>query len=164
MVKNKPQLKRDLILIASLVLIVGIIFILYYSLKDEPEAAIVSYESIVLFELSMDNGKYKQATETFNAEFLPEIKEDKLFIDNEEFTLLQEGYGVLKFENNYFVKGKLGFVHIEYNKTTKKIRVVEETSPYNICSNQGYSNNAPIVCLPNYISIKFSKSEVDEIL
>lgn len=164
MLKNKKQLKRDLILIGSLILVVGIIFILYYSLKEDAEVAIVSYDNVILFEVDMENGAFKGVTTTYTADSMPEIKDEDLYVGSEIFTNLKEGDGVLIYNDTYFIKGKLGYVKIEYNPATKKIRVVEETSPYNICSNQGYSNEAPIVCLPNYVSIKFSKSELDEIL
>ena len=59
MLKNKKQLKRDLILIGSLILVVGIIFILYYSLKEDAEVAIVSYDNVILFEVDMENGAFK---------------------------------------------------------------------------------------------------------
>ena len=44
---------------------------------------------------------------------------------------------------------------IEYNSRNKTIKVLEETSPYNICSTQGESKGAPIVCLPNLVTITF---------
>ena len=77
---------------------------------------------------------------------------------------MKEKEVVLAYGNYYFIKGKLGYVKIEYSPSKKKIRVVEETSPYNICSKQGYSDNAPIVCLPNLIYITFSDSEVDFVI
>lgn len=54
---------------------------------------------------------------------------------------------------NYTVKGTLGDVFIEVKD--KKIRVEKETSPYNICSIQGWVQyaNVPITCLPNHVVI-----------
>ncbi|SRR5690554_5322247 len=56
-------------------------------------------------------------------------------------------------DNTYTVDGTLGDVIIEVKDN--KIRVQEETSPYNICSIQGWVEYArvPIVCLPNHIMI-----------
>lgn len=53
----------------------------------------------------------------------------------------------------YTVDGTLGDVIIEVKDN--RIRVQEETSPYNICSIQGWVEYAkiPIVCLPNHIMI-----------
>jgi len=54
---------------------------------------------------------------------------------------------------NYTVKGTLGDVFIEVKD--KRIRVEKETSPYNICSIQGWVQyaNVPITCLPNHVVI-----------
>lgn len=54
---------------------------------------------------------------------------------------------------NYTVKGTLGDVLIEVKN--KAIRVEKETSPYHLCSLQGWVQyaNVPIVCLPNHIVI-----------
>jgi hypothetical protein len=54
---------------------------------------------------------------------------------------------------NYTVKGTLGDVFIEVKD--KAIRVEKETSPYHLCSLQGWVKyaNVPIVCLPNHIVI-----------
>lgn len=54
---------------------------------------------------------------------------------------------------NYTIKGTLGDVLIEVKN--KAIRVDKETSPYHLCSLQGWVQyaNVPIVCLPNHIVI-----------
>lgn len=54
---------------------------------------------------------------------------------------------------NYTIKGTLGDVLIEVKN--KAIRVEKETSPYHLCSLQGWVQyaNVPIVCLPNHIVI-----------
>lgn len=42
-----------------------------------------------------------------------------------------------------------------------KVSIVEETSPNHICSRQGEisnPNNPPLICLPNYVSIKIVKN------
>jgi hypothetical protein len=53
----------------------------------------------------------------------------------------------------YTVDGTLGDVIIEVENN--RIRVKEETSPYHICSIQGWVEyvRVPIVCLPNHIMI-----------
>ena len=53
----------------------------------------------------------------------------------------------------YTVDGTLGDVIIEVENN--RIRVKEETSPYHICSIQGWVEyvRIPIVCLPNHIMI-----------
>ncbi len=67
----------------------------------------------------------------------------------------------LNINNTYVVNGYNGEVIIEVNN--KQIRVNEENSPYNICSNQGYisKSNQQIICLPNKIVIEIGGNELD---
>lgn len=59
----------------------------------------------------------------------------------------------MSIDDNYVVEGTLGDVFIEVKN--KALRVEKETSPYHICSIQGWVEfaNVPIVCLPNHIVI-----------
>ncbi|NLN50396.1 MAG: hypothetical protein GX149_02075 [Acholeplasmataceae bacterium] len=165
MFKNRPQLKRDLLLIGSLIIIVVGVLIFSFATRKKAEVAIVKYENKTLFEVDLNSGKLKVNTDLYKAPEMPEIVGEDLFIAGEKETRLEFGKGVINYNNFYVIKGRLGYVLIEYNPEKKMIRVKQETSPYNICSNQGYSNNAPIICLPNYVFINFSKAvEVDGIL
>ena len=65
-------------------------------------------------------------------------------------------------DNFYSVEGYNGEVIIEVKNN--KIRVIEETSPYNLCSKQGFVTNTSIICLPNKIIIKLEKSDIDAIV
>lgn len=70
-------------------------------------------------------------------------------------------------EQEYSVIGENGIVKILAGNG--KIKVVEEKSPYHICSNQGYisASYETIVCLPNKISIEISndkKAEIDTVV
>ena len=58
----------------------------------------------------------------------------------------------------YTVDGKLGDVVIEVKD--KKVRVVKENSPKNICSKEGYISDStkPLICLPNKVVIKIVQS------
>lgn len=59
----------------------------------------------------------------------------------------------MSINNTYIVQGTLGEVVIEVQD--QRIRVERETSPYNLCSIQGWvsSSMVPITCLPNHIII-----------
>jgi len=59
----------------------------------------------------------------------------------------------MSIDNTYVVEGTLGDVFIEVKD--QSLRVEKETSPYHICSIQGWVEfaNVPIVCLPNHIVI-----------
>ncbi len=67
----------------------------------------------------------------------------------------------LKINNTYEVEGFNGKVVLEV--LNNQIRVTEETSNYNICSNQGFisKSNQQIVCLPNKILIEIGGNEID---
>lgn len=60
----------------------------------------------------------------------------------------------LKIDHIYQVQGDLGKIDIEVKN--KKIRVIEENSPYHLCSKQGFisSSNETIICMPNRIRIE----------
>jgi Uncharacterized protein conserved in bacteria len=70
-------------------------------------------------------------------------------------------------EQLYEVEGENGTVRILAGNG--KVKVIEEKSPYHICSKQGYITKSyeTIVCLPNKISIEISnnkKSQVDTVV
>ncbi len=67
----------------------------------------------------------------------------------------------LAVDKTYTVQGTLGEVFIEV--VGGKIRVEKETSPYHLCSIQGWVQyaNIPIVCLPNHIVIIIKNGTVD---
>jgi hypothetical protein len=62
---------------------------------------------------------------------------------------------------DYTVQGTLGEVFIEVRD--RKIRVEKETSPYNLCSIQGWVEyaNVPIVCLPNNVVIIIQNAQTN---
>lgn len=170
MTNKKSQLTRDITLISILLLIVLVVFVLYYALKKEGDLAIVSYNNEILFEVNMDNGEITALTSIYETIIMPVIENDDLIVDGEVFLDLDKGKGVVVYKNQldqkdyYFVKGNLGYVKMYYSYATNKMRVTEETSPYNTCSKQGESNDVPIVCLPNYVTVKFTSNEVDDII
>lgn len=166
MFKDKAQLKRDIILVGVVILVVVGILLFSLLTRVKGDVAQIKYKDILLFEVEMETGVFVAHTKDITLVEEPTISEDgqKIYLNSEEITTLSKGEGVLKYNNIYYIKGELGIIKIEYNSTTRMIRVVKETSPYNICSSQGFSNNAPIICLPNYVFITFSNSEVDDII
>lgn len=67
----------------------------------------------------------------------------------------------LSVDKTYTVQGALGDVLIEV--AGGKVRVEKETSPYHLCSIQGWVQyaNIPIVCLPNHIVIMIENGTID---
>jgi len=163
-IKNKPQFYRDLILISVVLIVVfGIYFFSLFN-RTKGEMAHIQYDNKILFSINLEDGLRESRTSTYIVTSMPVIDGDKLLINGVEDTRLDTGDGVIVFENIYVIKGRLGYVLLEYSPVKKMIQVVEETSPYNICSNQGFSNSAPIVCLPNYVTIVFGDIDVDVIM
>ena len=68
----------------------------------------------------------------------------------------------LSLDHVYEVKGTLGPVKVEVND--EKVRVEKETSPYHLCSIQGWVDdvNRPIVCLPNNIVVEIRSASDKE--
>lgn len=67
----------------------------------------------------------------------------------------------LSINNTYEVSGDNGKVVIEV--LNNQIRVVEENSPYHLCSKQGFVSKSgeSIICLPNKIIIELPSDELD---
>ena len=67
----------------------------------------------------------------------------------------------MKIDDTYIVQGTWGEVFIEVE--SGRVRVEKETSPYHLCSIQGWVQyaNVPIVCLPNHIVVMIQNSEED---
>ncbi len=65
----------------------------------------------------------------------------------------------MSIDDTYVVQGTLGEVFIEVKD--RALRVEKETSPYNLCSIQGWVEfaNVPIVCLPNHIVIMIQNTK-----
>lgn len=174
MFKNKAQLKRDLLLIGIVTVVVIGVILLTFLTRTVGDTAIIKYENITLFEVSMDSGSFRESTEVYNVDknhIIIVEDSTKIYIKETEnsakveFTKLKKGEGVIRHgDNEYYIMGDLGIVHILYSPERKMIKVVKETSPKNVCSKQGFSNNAPIVCLPNLVFISFSNSDLDDVI
>lgn len=65
----------------------------------------------------------------------------------------------LEKDETYVVQGTLGDVFVEVK--AKRVRIEKETSPYHLCSIQGWVDqvNRPIICLPNHIVARIIASE-----
>lgn len=162
---NKKQLIRDSLLIGIVVMVIAIIYLISVINRKPSEVATVNYDNKPLFSVNLDDGKIAAKTEVYEATSMPKIEEGKLYVNDELFTKLEKGHGVLIYKNYYVILGNLDYVMIEYNSRNKTIKVLEETSPYNICSTQGESKGAPIVCLPNLVTITFRElKDVDVII
>lgn len=157
-VKNKTKNKRDILLLAILVLLVGGIYLVFqlFVFNAESSKAHVFYgssnEPIVTidFENRVVTKNYTQDVPSEYDPIYPIID-----LERNEITLL--GF--------YSINNVRQILVIRYDFNQKSVEIVEEQSPYNICSKEGVSTGKPIVCLPNRIRIEFeSKSDDDFII
>ncbi|MDD4036564.1 MAG: NusG domain II-containing protein [Bacilli bacterium] len=83
-------------------------------------------------------------------------KEAHVYYDNDLILKIDLDINEVK---EYKVKGLNGDVILEVKKG--KVRVKEEISPLNLCSNQGFiqSSYEVIVCLPNKIVVKIVEKD-----
>jgi len=98
--------------------------------------AIVRYQGQEILHISLEDG----SAVVLNDDYV-------LDIDETNFT--------------YTVQGNLGEVVIHYND--HKVSVIDETSPQNICQNQGETNTPlrPLTCLPNDVVITIDSQVFD---
>lgn len=159
--------KRDIILIAVVSVIVLAILVFSLATRTKGSYAFVKYGDSELFRVKMEDGKYESSTTSYTVTSKPLIDGDDLIVDGAKDTKLQKGKGVIVFKEgvltHFYILGFRGYIHIEYCSEIKKIRVVEEDSPYHICSNLGFTDSKPIICLPNLVSIVFD-NDVDKII
>lgn len=88
--------------------------------------------------------------------YLDRYKRKEVVVSYKNNIVLRED---LKINNTYKIQGSLGEVHVEVQDS--KVRVEKETSPYHLCSIQGWIKeaNRPIVCLPNNIVVQIETNE-----
>ncbi len=137
--------KNDRILIiALLILSIGGLLTAYLIQNfafEEGGLAVVYRENEEILQINLINGSYTIVNENFI--FRPS--------ENEINPIYQRCFNE---PTIYCVQGRLGVVVIEFQAGS--IRVIEETSPQNICQLQGATNSPAkqITCLPNYVYIR----------
>ncbi|TNF07484.1 MAG: hypothetical protein EP317_04590 [Bacillota bacterium] len=152
-IKNKTQNKRDIILVLVLLVVVGSVFAyfnyfaygndaavahIYYGNSDEPIASIDFDKQVVTHRKQEVPGDYDDVFPIIDS-------------NNRTITLL----------GDYKVDGRRQIVVIQYNFGQRSVKIIEESSPNNICSLEGTSTGKPLICLPNRIRVEFER-EYDE--
>ena len=141
---------KILIFIIFVIALVGFlsVFIIQTTLSSENATAIVTRENNEVIHISLKDGSFTILDENYI--FRP--------AENETNTTYARCFN----EPNIFcVWGELGVVVIEYD--SHRVRVIEETSPQNICQLQGFTNSPakPVTCLPNYVLIRVVRDDDD---
>ena len=159
--------KRDSLLIGTLLIVFGLLFIVTSTLQKKGEFAYIKVKNQTLFSINLTDGTLK--TDPLEVVIIsteaPRIEDNLIWINDYEFYELEMGSGLVRYqtgdETYYYIQGNLGYVVILYDQSKKQIKIDQETSPYNICSKQGWSDTKPIICLPNYVTIEFNDTEAD---
>ena len=136
-----------IVIIALFAIAAGITTVLLQ--RQTGGTAFVSVRGQDVLEIDLSNGAYTILNETYL--YYASGDEDnasiaRCFID----------------DHIYCVNGELGVVVIAYEGG--QVRVIEETSPQNICQIQGATNSPmkPLTCLPNRVSVSVRPDDDDD--
>lgn len=151
----KTKNKNDLLLIGLALILLGGLLIYAVSTRVKGQFAYIKVSNQVVLNINLNDGTYQMMKPVYLIEIdaKPSIEGQTLKYNNEVISF-EFGQTVVVYENYFYLLGGLGIVEIEYKDN--KVRVSKEKSPYNICSKQGFSDIAPIVCLPNFVTIEFT--------
>ncbi|HKL61617.1 MAG TPA: NusG domain II-containing protein [Acholeplasma sp.] len=151
----KTKNKNDLLLIGLALILLGGLLIYAVSTRIKGQFAYIKVSNQVVLNINLNDGTYQMMKPVYLIEIdaKPSIDGQTLKYNNEVISF-EFGQTVVVYENYFYLLGGLGIVEIEYKDN--KVRVSKEKSPYNICSKQGFSDIAPIVCLPNFVTIEFT--------
>ncbi len=85
-----------------------------------------------------------------------------LYDDTHEVLIARHVLSVDRNNDHFVVEGVLGPVTIE--RANGMVRVIDETSPQNICQFQGATNSRlkPLTCLPNEVIIRIESDQFNE--
>lgn len=151
----KGKNKNDFLLIGLALILLGGLFIYSMATRIKGEVAFVKVSNQLVLEISLRDGTYSAKNPSnLIVSSVPVTINGFDLVTETEVIELEFGKTIVNYQNKFYVLGALGVVEIEYKD--HKVRVSEEKSPYNICSRQGFSDIAPIVCLPNFVTIEFS--------
>ena len=154
---NRPkQKKRDFILASLLFVILGVLFVLFrmFAFQGEASVAHVYYGNSNEPIVTIDFVNYR-VLRIYDQD-APHSGNPYPIIDLEAQTITLLG--------DYQVSGVRQIVVIKYDFERKSVRIIEESSPNNICSREGESTGWPLICLPNRIRVEFESNDEDFIV
>lgn len=149
---------RDIVLTAVLLLLAGGIFLVvhFVALSGDKSYASVYYgnASEPIVTVNFDSGhvevNYEQAVPSIYTTTYP-------VVENGQNT---DGHSVIwvTLLGDYEIDDVRQELVVEFDLDQKSIQIIEEESPQNICSRQGVSTAAPLICLPNRVRVEFVTS------
>lgn len=155
MKKLTMKTKRDILLgVGVLMLTLLIWLVLTLSLSNGTATSANVYygsnrEAIVSIDFVSNQVRihYYQDTQT-------ETRYPYVDLTNQTITLL----------GDYEQNGIRQEVIIGYSFVDQSVQILEESSPYNVCSKQGVITSGALICLPNSVRVEFKNAEEDFIL
>jgi hypothetical protein len=81
-----------------------------------------------------------------------------------QYPILNEEFNTITLLGDYKIFGVRQEVVIGFDFTNQTVTILEEESPYNVCSNLGASSKLALICLPNAIRVEFSRADVDFVM
>lgn len=142
--------RNDIILIIIIIIVAlsGMVA-LFFLQSQTGSIALVSYRDQPIIQIDLTDGSYEilDASRVFQPG------------SNESNPIYRRCFNEAEIT---CVMGELGVVVIEYD--AGRVRVIEETSPQNICQLQGFTDSPfhPLTCLPNYVVITVISDEENE--
>jgi hypothetical protein len=145
--------QRDIVLIFTVLLGIGAYFLLTtFILKQEPQTqAQVFYGNnpnpIVTIDFINQRVIIHYNQEGYN-----------------QYPILNEEFNTITLLGDYKISGVRQEVVIGFDFINQTVTILEEESPYNVCSNLGASSKQALICLPNAIRVEFSRADVDFVM
>lgn len=154
---KKTMRKRDFYMIGILLVFFAALFLMfqYVWFAGDAAYAYVYYgldDPIVSVDFSN-----KEVTRHFDQD-LPDTIDIAypLIVENED-----NGYIEITLLGDYEIDGVRQIVFIQVDFEQNRVRVLEEQSPLNVCSKQGWSTAIPLICLPNRVRVEFDANTSD---
>ncbi len=148
---QKTKRKRDIYMMTILVVVFVALFLIFKLViyTGQSTYAYIYYgtgEPIVTVDFSQDTVviNYEQSVDESYMNAYPSINLNG-----------EDGYTEITLLGDYTVSGIRQEVIIAVDFSQDRIRVKDEKSPLHVCSKQGWSTAAPLICLPNQIRVEF---------
>jgi hypothetical protein len=155
MKKTLKTTKRDWIFLGVLSLIIGGVFIYFQYFNTVPSTGIAYvYYSASEDPIATINFNRKEVVVHYTQDVTGQEVYPIVDLDNQTITVL----------GDYEVDGVRQVVVIGFDFNQNSVRIVEEESPYHVCSRQGETTQYALICLPNGVRVEFSYSEEDFVI
>ncbi|MFA6801004.1 MAG: NusG domain II-containing protein [Acholeplasmataceae bacterium] len=156
--KNKKTIRKTDVYLMGILLVVFAALFLFFQLvifSGTAEYAYIYYDvadPIVTIDFSKQKiiVHYEQEVPSEYLTIYPIVNEQG-----------EDGFVEITLLGDYKIDGIRQEVVITVDYNQSRIKIKEEESPQNICSKQGWSTAAPLICLPNKIRVEFDSTNSD---